>query len=78
MKRIQIQLLDLHDAVHEHAMTGEGAEIRVVTSGRSGELDDFTRVWLEQLGLEQNVRRVWNETFGHAIGSCGHGHGKTE
>ena len=59
-------------------MTRKGAEIRVVTRGWGRELNDLCRIRLEQLCLKQNVSRIWDEAFGHAIGCCGHGHGKTE
>lgn len=78
MKKTQVKLLNLHDAVHEHAMTWEGAEIRVITSSWSSELNDFCRIRLEQLRVKKNVRGVRDEAFGHTIRSCGHGHGKTE
>lgn len=78
MKKTQVKLLNLHDAVHEHPMTWEGTEIRVITSSWSSELNDLCCIRLEQLRVKKNVRGVRDEAFGHAIRSCGHGHGKTE
>jgi len=70
-------LLDGHDAVHEHAMAGEGAEVGIEAGlSWSVEFEYLLLSGLDQLRVEEDVGAFRNVTFGHAIRSSRHLHGR--
>lgn len=69
-------LLDGHDAVHEHAVTWEGAKVGVKSwLGGSVEFKHLLLSGLDQLRVEEDVCALGNVTLGHAIRSGCHLHG---
>lgn len=65
------------DALHEHPVAWEGAEVGVSAGFcRSGELDGACLSWLEEFGVVEHVWGIWDVVFGHGLWVGEHGVGQ--